>query len=87
VVATGEGGLRLLRVQPEGRRPMDAGAFLAGHPLPVGARLGLPAAESEAGDGTAGAQLDGRTAEQGASEGASEAGPRASSTPSPGEKP
>ncbi len=30
VVTTGNGGLRLLRVQPEGRAPLDAGAWLRG---------------------------------------------------------
>jgi methionyl-tRNA formyltransferase len=41
VVAAGQGTrLRLLELQPEGRRPMTARDFLAGHPLPVGTRLG-----------------------------------------------
>ncbi|HXH07298.1 MAG TPA: methionyl-tRNA formyltransferase [Vicinamibacterales bacterium] len=41
VVAAGEGtALQLLEVQPEGRRPMTAREFLAGHPLHVGRRLG-----------------------------------------------
>jgi methionyl-tRNA formyltransferase len=35
-VACGVGTLRLLRLQPPGRNPMDAGAFLAGHPLEIG---------------------------------------------------
>lgn len=39
-VACGEGVLRLLELQPEGRRPMPAAAFLAGHPLEAGARAG-----------------------------------------------
>ncbi|MGE0394182.1 MAG: methionyl-tRNA formyltransferase [Vicinamibacterales bacterium] len=41
LVAAG-GGTSLLvdRLQPEGRRPMDARAFLAGRPVPVGAVLG-----------------------------------------------
>jgi hypothetical protein len=30
----------LLEIQPEGRRPMAVRDFLAGHPLPVGTRLG-----------------------------------------------
>jgi methionyl-tRNA formyltransferase len=40
VVACSEGALALSRVQPEGRRPMDAGEYLAGHPLRSGERLG-----------------------------------------------
>ena len=39
-VACGTGALRLTRVQPEGRRPMDAAAYLAGRPLAPGTRLG-----------------------------------------------
>ncbi len=39
-VACGSGGLRLLRVQRAGRAPMDAAAFLRGHPVPPGTRLG-----------------------------------------------
>ena len=39
-VATGRGALRLLEVQPEGGRRMAAGAFVAGHPLERGQRLG-----------------------------------------------
>ncbi len=39
-VACGAGALRLLRVQRAGRAPMDAAAFLRGHPVPPGARLG-----------------------------------------------
>lgn len=38
-VATGHGILRLLVIQPEGKRPMSAAAFLAGHPLAPGTRL------------------------------------------------
>jgi methionyl-tRNA formyltransferase len=39
-VATGHGGrIGVQRVQPEGRREMSAGEFLAGHPVDVGARL------------------------------------------------
>lgn len=41
-VACGEGTLRLLRLQAPGRSAMDAGPFLAGHPLSVGARFDLP---------------------------------------------
>jgi methionyl-tRNA formyltransferase len=39
-VATGSGTLRLLDVQPEGRRRMTAAEFVAGHPLPPGTCLG-----------------------------------------------
>jgi methionyl-tRNA formyltransferase len=38
-IAAGVGALRLLAVQPEGRRHMPAADFLAGHPLPVGTVL------------------------------------------------
>jgi methionyl-tRNA formyltransferase len=39
-VATGHGGrLTVLRLQPEGRRPMTVREFLAGHPVQNGARL------------------------------------------------
>lgn len=40
VVATGDGALALLEVQLEGRRRLEAGAFLAGHPVAVGTCLG-----------------------------------------------
>jgi methionyl-tRNA formyltransferase len=40
LVACGSGALRLLRVQLAGRGPLDAGAFLRGHPAPAGTRLG-----------------------------------------------
>jgi len=41
VVAAGSGSsLRILRIQPEGRRPMTAREFLAGHPLPSGLAFG-----------------------------------------------
>jgi methionyl-tRNA formyltransferase len=40
VVATGEGALELLEVQPEGRRPMSATAWLAGTRPRPGERLG-----------------------------------------------
>ena len=41
VVACGDGGgLELLTVQPQGKKAMDAKAFLAGHPLAVGTVLG-----------------------------------------------
>jgi len=40
LVATGEGAVRLLRVQREGRGPQDAEAFLRGQPVAPGTRLG-----------------------------------------------
>jgi len=40
LVATGEGAVRLLKVQREGRGPQDATAFLNGTPVPAGTRLG-----------------------------------------------
>jgi methionyl-tRNA formyltransferase len=40
LVACGAGALRLTRVQLSGRAAMDAAAFLRGHALPAGARLG-----------------------------------------------
>ena len=40
LVGTGEGAVRLLRVQREGRGPQDAEAFLRGTPVPAGTRLG-----------------------------------------------
>ncbi len=39
-VACGEGAFEIVRVKPEGRRAMDAGAYLSGHPLEPGATLG-----------------------------------------------
>ena len=39
-VACGESAVRLLRVQAPGRAAMDAAAFLRGHAVPAGARLG-----------------------------------------------
>ena len=39
VVATGDGSLDLLVIQVEGKRPMAAREFLAGHPLAAGERL------------------------------------------------
>ncbi|HVZ09063.1 methionyl-tRNA formyltransferase [Rhodopila sp.] len=39
-VACGNGALRLLRVQAPGRSAMDADAFLRGHAVPAGTRLG-----------------------------------------------
>jgi methionyl-tRNA formyltransferase len=39
-VAAGHGGrVTILQLQPEGRRPMSAREFLAGHPVPPGSRL------------------------------------------------
>ena len=40
LVATGNGALRLLQVQPAGKKSMPGAAFLCGHKLAVGARLG-----------------------------------------------
>jgi methionyl-tRNA formyltransferase len=40
VVATGAGRLRLLEVQPAGKRMMSAGEFLRGHPVQAGDRMG-----------------------------------------------
>ena len=39
-VACGSGALRLTRVQLAGRAPLDAEAFLRGHPVAAGAQLG-----------------------------------------------
>jgi methionyl-tRNA formyltransferase len=39
VVGTGEGAIRLVTVQPEGKRAMGAAAYLQGHRLKVGMRL------------------------------------------------
>lgn len=39
-VATGHGILRITRLQPPGKRPMNVAEFLNGHPLAPGARLG-----------------------------------------------
>lgn len=42
VVATGDGGaLELTEVQPAGKSPMAAGAFLRGYPVTVGSRFGF----------------------------------------------
>jgi methionyl-tRNA formyltransferase len=41
-VACGEGALRLLRLQREGRNAMNAAEFLRGHPLPPGTELPCP---------------------------------------------
>jgi methionyl-tRNA formyltransferase len=40
LVATGEGAVRLLRVQREGKGPQEADVFLRGNPVPVGTKLG-----------------------------------------------
>jgi methionyl-tRNA formyltransferase len=40
LVGTGEGAVRLLRVQREGKGPQDAEAFLRGNPVPAGTKLG-----------------------------------------------
>jgi methionyl-tRNA formyltransferase len=39
LVACGEGAVRLLRVQREGKGPQDAEVFLRGFPLTAGTRL------------------------------------------------
>ena len=38
-VACGDGILRITKLQKSGGKPMDAGAFLRGHPLPAGTRF------------------------------------------------
>lgn len=40
LVATGEGAVRLLKVQREGKGPQDAEVFLRGNPVPAGTTLG-----------------------------------------------
>lgn len=40
LVGTGEGAVRLLRVQREGKGPQDAEVFLRGNPVPAGTKLG-----------------------------------------------
>jgi methionyl-tRNA formyltransferase len=40
LVACGEGAVRLLRVQREGKGPQDAQAFLRGAAVPAGTDLG-----------------------------------------------
>jgi methionyl-tRNA formyltransferase len=40
LVATGEGTLRVIEVQPEGKQPMSAASYLCGHKLQVGDSLG-----------------------------------------------
>jgi methionyl-tRNA formyltransferase len=39
IVATGEGSIGIVQLQPEGRRPMPARDFLSGHKLAPGTRL------------------------------------------------
>lgn len=39
LIACGEGAVRLLQVQPAGKPPMDAEAYLNGRPVPAGVRL------------------------------------------------
>jgi methionyl-tRNA formyltransferase len=41
-IAAGSGAVRVLQIQPEGRRPMAAREFLAGHRLAPGDRFGPP---------------------------------------------
>jgi methionyl-tRNA formyltransferase len=41
-IATGSGIVRVADIQPEGKRPMTAREFLAGHPLARGDRFGRP---------------------------------------------
>jgi methionyl-tRNA formyltransferase len=41
-IACGAGALRLIRLQREGRAPLDAAAFLRGHALPLGTVLPCP---------------------------------------------
>lgn len=48
LVATGQGLLRLLELQPEGRRAMTAREFLAGHRLAPGARFAAPSTHAPA---------------------------------------
>ena len=40
VVAAGEGAVRILQIQPVGKRPMDVEAFLRGYPIKPGDRFG-----------------------------------------------
>jgi methionyl-tRNA formyltransferase len=47
-VACGEGALRLTHVQLPGRAPLEAAAFLRGHPTPRGTRLGRVATDPPA---------------------------------------
>lgn len=47
-VATGDGTLLVLEIQPEGRRPMTAREFLAGHTVRPGATFQPPPAPAGA---------------------------------------
>ena len=40
LVAAGEGAVRLIEVQPEGKRPMPAEAWARGYGVTLGSRLG-----------------------------------------------
>ena len=40
MIGTGEGAVRLLRVQREGKGPQDAEVFLRGFPVAAGTKLG-----------------------------------------------
>ena len=40
LIASGDGALRLVEIQPAGKKRMPASSFLNGHPLPAGSRLG-----------------------------------------------
>lgn len=40
LVATGDGVLEVMQIQPSGKRAMAAAEFLRGHPLPAGSRFG-----------------------------------------------
>jgi methionyl-tRNA formyltransferase len=42
LVATGEGAVEVLSLQPAGKRVMTASEFLRGYPMPIGTRLGEP---------------------------------------------
>ncbi|MCA9060078.1 MAG: hypothetical protein KDA85_16335, partial [Planctomycetaceae bacterium] len=46
LLTTGNGILEILRLQTDGRKPMDARSFLNGQLLPVGSRMGTPVADS-----------------------------------------
>lgn len=49
LVAAGRDGVRLLEVQPEGKRPMSGADFLRGHPLQIGMAIAGLATEHPAG--------------------------------------